>query len=83
MTNVGKRWTVEEDDILIKLYKRGHNIEYIADIMERKPGGIAWRLEDKGVIESRLNARSSTEQPPNEPQKRIFRCDVEILEEIN
>jgi hypothetical protein len=45
------RWTPDEENRLVDMFKRGERIRDIAEAMERLPGGIRARLEKLGLIE--------------------------------
>ena len=46
-----ERWTEQEDLQLIKEFKQGLSIKEIADIHQRKIGGIRSRLKKHGLID--------------------------------
>ena len=50
LTNVGKKWTQEEETRLKNLYKQGKSTEEIAEIHQRNYGGIRARLLSLGLI---------------------------------
>ena len=48
---VGEKWRIEEDEKLIEEFKSGLTIRQIAEIHNRKPGGIRARLKKHNLIE--------------------------------
>ena len=44
-------WSANEDNQLAALFRRGEQLERIAEIHQRKPGAIRARLEKLGLIE--------------------------------
>ena len=48
---VGEKWSIEEDEKLIEEFKSGLTIRQIAEIHNRKPGGIRARLKKHNLIE--------------------------------
>jgi len=50
-TMIGQKWTEEEEKELVEEYKQGLTIRNIAQIHQRKEGGIQARLKKLGLIE--------------------------------
>lgn len=49
--NAYKKWTTEEEELLIDRYRNGKKIEELAKLLGRKRGGIRSRLKKLGFIE--------------------------------
>jgi hypothetical protein len=62
LTNIGARWTKDENDQLIRLYNEEElNILEIAKIHKRAPGGILARLVMNKIINEKEEARGYDE----------------------
>ena len=51
--NAGKPWTIEDEVLLVSLYRSGTPKREICKTMQRTESGIAARLVHLGIIESR------------------------------
>jgi hypothetical protein len=64
--NAGKRWTPEEDKVLLTGFDGGKSIADLAQQHERTAAGIAARLEKHGRVDSQSDLlRSRYVQPPS------------------
>jgi hypothetical protein len=82
LTNIGARWTKEENDQLIRLYNEEEkNILEIAKIHKRAPGGIIARLVMNKLITEKEEARGYDEFMGNRDQ--ITKEVKEVYKEKN
>jgi len=68
MANSGKRWTTEQDELLVKQYKDDElSVLEIARAQKRLPGGIISRLKGHKLIKVEEDARGY-EEAKNDPK---------------
>jgi hypothetical protein len=58
---IGKKWSIEEDQQLLTEYNSGNNIVEIAQLHKRLPNCIATRLVRLNIIENTIDARGFRE----------------------
>lgn len=56
------KWTTNEDNQLMALFKKGEGISQIAKIHQRKPGAIRARLDKLGLLENRDSPRMTEDR---------------------
>lgn len=68
--NASKPWKKEEDELLIKEFKKGKSLEQISEIIGRKPGSLNLRLIKHGLVEPDEETKAFLERQKESKKKK-------------